>query len=27
MRPNLVTRAAHFGLELPLLEALGIAGG
>ena len=27
MRPDLVTRAAHYGLERPLLEALGIAGG
>jgi pilus assembly protein CpaF len=27
MRPNLVARAAHYGLELQLLEALGIAGG
>jgi len=27
MRPDLVSRAAHYGLELPLLEVLGIAGG
>jgi pilus assembly protein CpaF len=26
LRPDLVNRAAHYGLELPLLEALGIAG-
>jgi pilus assembly protein CpaF len=27
LRPDLVTRAAHYGLERPLLGALGIAGG
>jgi pilus assembly protein CpaF len=26
MRPDLVTRVAHYGLERPLLKALGIAG-